>query len=187
MAALSVGRLSGQTTPGPDLSWRGLYWAGGVAGLFACLIYIVAAILIFTTPSPPTSGGAETLVYIASHRSLYILKQILWLAPSVLAMVVFLALYPALKHVNKSYAAIGAVLGISAWALSLAWPTTGEGAPTLVYLSDRYAAATTAAERTAFATAAEVLIATEAIPAALGVLQTIGILVISLVTVGGVF
>ncbi|HET9222802.1 MAG TPA: hypothetical protein VFO07_09880 [Roseiflexaceae bacterium] len=131
--------------------------------------------------------GAETLLYIASHRSLYILKQILWLSPSVLAMVVFLALYPALKHVNKSYAAIGAVLGISAWALSLAWPTTGEGAPTLVYLSDRYVAAATDAERTAFATAAEVLIATEAIPAAIGVLQTIGILVISLVMVRGGF
>jgi hypothetical protein len=187
MAALSVGRLSGAATTGPDSSWRGLYRAGGVAGLLAGLIYIVATILIFTTPSVPTSGGAETLLYIASHRSLYILKQILWLAPSALAMIVFLALYPALKHLNKSYAAIGAVLGISAWALSLAWPTTGEGAPTLIYLSDRYIAATTDAERTAFATAAEVLIATEAIPAALGILQTIGILVISLVMVGGVF
>jgi hypothetical protein len=187
MAAMSVRRVSAKTTTGPDPSWRDLYRAGGVAGLLAGVMYIVAAILIFTTPSVPTAGGAETLLYIASHRSLYILKQILWLTPSVLAMVVFLALYPALKHLNKSYAAIGAVLGISAWALSLAWPTTGEGAPTLVYLSDRYAAAATDAERTAFATAAEVLIATEAIPAALGVLQTIGILVISLVMVGGGF
>lgn len=187
MATLSVGRLSGAAASGPDPSWSGLYRAGGVSGLLAGAIYIVAAILIFTTPSPPLAGGAETLAFINAHRSLYILKQILWLAPSVLAMVVFLALYPALKHLNKSYAAIGAVLGISAWALSLAWPTTGEGAPTLVYLSDRYAAATTAPERTAFATAAEVLIATEAIPAALGVLQTIGILVISLVMVSGGF
>jgi len=187
MAALRVASISDKAAPGSDPSWSDLYRAGGIAGLLAGLMYIVAMILIFTTPSVPTAGGAETLLYIAAHRSLYILKQILWLAPSVLAMVVFLALYPALKHLNKSYAAIGAVLGISAWALSLAWPTTGEGAPTLVYLSDRYAAATTAAERTAFATAAEVLIATEAIPAALGVLQTIGILIISLVMVGGVF
>jgi len=119
MAALSTARLSDKAAPDPDPSWRDLYRAGDVAGLLAGLIYIVAAILIFTTPSVPTSGGAETLVYIAAHRSLYILKQILWLAPSVLAMVVFLALYPALKHLNKSYAAIGTVLGISAWALSL--------------------------------------------------------------------
>lgn len=187
MAALNVARKSDTAAPGSDPSWRDLYRAGGLAGLLAGAIYIVAAILIFATPSVPTSGGAETLAYIASHRSLYILKQILWLAPSVLAMVVFLALYPALKHLNKSHAAIGAVLGISAWALSLAWPTTGEGAPTLVYLSDRYLAAATDAERTAFATAAEVLIATEAIPAAIGVLQTIGILVNSLVMVRGRF
>ena len=120
MAALRVARQSDKAAPGPDPSWSDLYRAGGLAGLLAGAIYIGAAILIFTTPSIPTSGGAETLVYIASHRSLYILKQILWLAPSVLAVVVFLALYPALKHLNKSYAAIGAVLGISAWALSLA-------------------------------------------------------------------
>lgn len=171
----------------PDPSWRGLYRAGGFSGILAGAIYIVAAVLIFTTPSPPISGGEQTLEYIVSHRSLYILKQVLWLAPSVLAMVVFLALYPALERVNKSYAAIGAVLGASAWALSLAWPTTGEGSPALVYLSDQYAAATTEAGRTSFATAAEVLIAVEAVPAAIGVLQTLGVLIVSLVMLGGVF
>ena len=180
-------RISGTAVAGPDPSWSSLYRAGGLSGLLAGAIYIVAAILIFTTPPPPTLGGVATLEYIAAHRSLYILKQILWLSPSVLAMVVFLALYPALKQANKSYAALGVVLGVSSWALSLAWPTTGEGAPALVALSDQYAAATTDAARTAFATAAEVLIATEAIPAAIGVLQTIGILVVSLVMVRSAF
>jgi len=104
MAALRVASISDKAAPGSDPSWSDLYRAGGIAGLLAGLMYIVAMILIFTTPSVPTAGGAETLLYIAAHRSLYILKQILWLAPSVLAMVVFLALYPALKHLNKSYA-----------------------------------------------------------------------------------
>ena len=113
MAALRVARISAKAAPGPGPSWSDLYRAGGIAGLLAGLIYIVAAILIFATPSVPISGGAETLLYIAAQRSLYILKQILWLAPSVLMMVVFLALYPALKHLNKSYAAIGAALGFS--------------------------------------------------------------------------
>jgi hypothetical protein len=187
MVTSRVGSVSRAAAPAPDPSWSGLYRAGGVSGLLTGAIYIVAAILIFTTPTPPLAGGAETLTFIAAHRSLYILKQILWLAPSVLAMLVFLALYPALERVNKSYAAIGAVLGISAWALSLAWPTTGEGAPTLVYLSDQYAAAASSAERTAYATAAEVLVATEATPAAIGVLQTISVLVVSLVMLRGVF
>ena len=187
MATFSVARAPGETVAKPDPSWRELYQAGGVAGLLVGGLYIAAMILIFTTPSLPMSGGVATLQYIAGHRSLYILKQILWLSPSVPAMVVFLALYPALKQVNKSYAALGAVLGSAAWALSLAWPTTGEGALTLVALSDSYVAATSAAERTAFATAAEVLIATEAIPTIIGVLQTVGILIIALVMVKGVF
>lgn len=187
MTTLSVSRPVGATAPGPDPAWSTLYWVGGVSGLLAGVIYIIAVILIFTTPSPPVSGGVATLEFIAAHRSLYILKQILWLSPSVLAMIVFLALYPALRQVNRSYAAIGAMLGIAAWALSLAWPTTGEGSPILVYLSDQYAATTSTVERTAFATAAEVLVATEATPNAVGILQTIGILIISLVMTSGVF
>lgn len=187
MITSNVVRVPDRAVAGPDPSWRGLYRVGGVAGLLAGLIYIVAAILVFTTPPPPMSGGVATLEYIAAYRTLYIVKQILWLGPSVLAMVVFLALYPALKEVNKSYAALGAVLGIASWALSLAWPTTGEGSLILVPLSDQYTAATSMAERTAFATAAEVLIAVEAIPTIIGVLQTIGILIVSLVMVGGVF
>jgi drug/metabolite transporter superfamily protein YnfA len=70
-------------------------------------------------PVAPSSGGAATLQYIAQHRSVYILEQALWLAPSVLLIVVFLALYVALKDLNKSYAAIGGVLSIVSWALML--------------------------------------------------------------------
>jgi hypothetical protein len=170
-----------------DESWRALYRAAGISGMLAAIIYLVAVVLIFTTAPVPTSGGAETLSYIAAHRSLYIIKQILWLGPSVLAMVVFLALYPALKQVNTSYAALGATIGVAAWALSLAWPTTGEGAPALVYLSDRYVAATSDAQRIAFATAAEGFIATEATPSPFGVLQPLAICILSLVMLRGVF
>ena len=46
---------------------------------------------------PPTSGGVPVLEYIAAHRSLYILKQVLWLAPLGLTMVMFLAFYPVLS------------------------------------------------------------------------------------------
>lgn len=140
MQTLTVARSSETAVVGVDRSWSSLYRAGGVSGLLVGAMYIVGALLIFTTPTVPASGGVETLTYIAAHRSLYILKQVLWLGPSIPAMIVFLALYPALKQVNKSYAAIGAALGFSAWALSLAWATTGEGAPALVYLSDQYAA-----------------------------------------------
>jgi hypothetical protein len=109
------------------------------------------------------------------------------LAPSVFALVVFLALYQALKHLNKSYAALGALAGIISWALGLAISTTGGGAPVLVYLSDQYMTAATAAQHTAFTTAAEVFIAENNITTAAGILAPVGILIISLVMLKGVF
>ena len=108
---LEVARTPTVATAAPDTSWHDLYRAGGVSGLVVGVIYIVAAILIFTTPMAPASGGAQTLTYIAAHRSLYILKQVLCLSPSVFAMIVFLALYPALKQVNKSVAYLGVATG----------------------------------------------------------------------------
>jgi hypothetical protein len=137
-------------------------------------------------PPAPTAGGAATLEYIAAHRSIYILEQILWLAPSILLTVVFLALYPAIKHLNRSYAAIGAVLGVVSWAVTLAYPATGGGAPALVSLSDQYVAAATEAQRTAFAAAAEGFIAQNYVPTVMGVLETVSILIVSLVMLQGV-
>jgi hypothetical protein len=187
MATLTHGRLLPETMTRPDPSWKRLYWAGGVAALLSSIAYIIAIVVDFTIPAYPTSGGAATLEYIAAHRSVYILQQVLWLGPSVLLIVVFLALYPALKDLDKSYAAIGAVLGIASWAVTLAYPATGGGAPALVYLSDQYVAATTDTQRAAFASAAEGFIALNYVPTILGVLETIGILIVSLVMLKGVF
>ncbi len=190
--AVSMKNVRVSTPPGaaatsPDPSWSDLYRAGGVSALLATVCYVIATVVTFTVPEAPASGGVATLEYIAAHRSVYILEQVLWLAPSVLLMVVFLALYPALKHLNTSYAAIGAVLGIASWALTLVYPATGGGAPALVYLSDHYMAATSDAGRAAFAAAAEGFIAQNAIPTAVGILEPIGILIVSLVMLKGVF
>ncbi|MHB0877656.1 MAG: DUF4386 family protein [Anaerolineae bacterium] len=156
------------------------------AGLYVVLL--VAAIVLYGATAPaPTSGGAATLEYIAQHRALYIVEQQLWLVPGVPAMVTYLALYLALKHVNKSYAALGALVGGAAWALTLAIPTTSTGAPALVYLSDQYAAATDIAQRASFVAAAESLIALNNTPTVVGVLTTVGMLTISVVMLRGVF
>ncbi len=187
MNTLHVGRSAGEASASPDPSWRGLYRAGGVSGILFIVLTIVSIVLVFTKPLQPSSGGAATLKNIASNRSLYILKQVLWLGPSALAIVVFLALYRALKHLDKSYAAIGALIGIASEVLTLAYPTTGEGGPVLVYLSDQYMAATNDAQRAAFATAAESFIAQNNIPSPPGILTAIGILVISLVMLRGAF
>src|SRR5512135_1411623 len=184
---MRVARSSGKAEASLDLSWSELYRVGGIAAILFVVLTIVSLVLEVTTPSQPNSGGAATLQYIASHRKVYILKQVLWFGPCVLAMVVFLALSVALKHLNKSYAALGAVVGIASWALTLAWPATGGGAPALVYLSDHYVAATTDEQRAAFAAAAEGFIAQNIIPNAPGILTPVGILILSFVMLRGVF
>ncbi len=187
MKTLHVAETSSAAEAAPDRSWRGLYLVGGVCAMLAGLLYTVAVVLDFSMSPVPTAGGAAILQYIASHRSLYILTQALWLVPSVLLMVTFLALPMALKHLNKSFAAIGALIGITSWALTLVWPTTGGGGHALVYLSDQYVAASTAAERTAFAAAAEGFIAQNTIPTVFGILEPVGILILSLLMLKGVF
>jgi hypothetical protein len=171
---------------GSDPSWKGLYRIGSVSATLFVVLNIMALVLDLTAP-PPISGGAATLRFIAENRTIYILEQALWLVPGVFAMIAFLALYVALKDLNKSYAALGALIGGAAWALTLAIPTTSRGAHALVYLSDRYAAATTDAERAAFATAAEAIVAQNNTPTVAGILTTVGVLIVSLVMLKGVF
>ena len=94
----------------------------------------------------------------------------------------------AIKNLNKSNAAIGSVLAIVSQAIVLAYMTFGG----LVYLSDKYMAATTDAQRTPFATAAEWPIAVMNAVSAAGIdpLLTacaIGVLIISFVMLKGIF
>lgn len=187
MNTLQGRRSAPETMAAPDLSWRGLYQAGGVSAVLFVVLVLAAIAIVVVAPPPLSADGATTLHYIASHKVLYTIEQVLWLAPSVFAAVVFLALFPALKHLNKSYAALGVLAGFVSWVLGLAIPTTGGGAPVLVYLSDQYMTATIAAQHTAFSTAAEVFIAQNNITGASGILAPVGILIISLVMLKGVF
>jgi hypothetical protein len=173
--------------PGPDLSWGPLYRAGAASAALAVILFAAALGIVAVTPAPPTSGAVTVLEYVHEHRTLYIVRQVLWLAPSLFLMVVFLALTVALRHLGKALAAIAGLIGVASWAVSLAWPTTGDGSLVMVLLSDKYAGASSAAERAPFVAAAEVLIAINDVPAVIGVLQTFGILLISLVMLRGVF
>lgn len=186
METLRVGRSSGEAETSPDPSWRALYLAGGACALF----YVVFGMLVpeglfLTSPYDPNMSGAATLDYIASHQAWWILVQVLSLGLSMVAMVVFLALFPALKHLNKSYAAIGVMVALTSQVLILSyWPITmGQLA-----LSQRYLAATTAAQRLALATAAESLNAQNSIAAhSIETVCALGVTLLSFVMLRGVF
>ncbi|MFC5821740.1 hypothetical protein [Nonomuraea harbinensis] len=179
--------MSENTPRAGDVAWSPLYRIAGASAGLAVLLYGAALVIVSVTAAAPVSGGAPLLEYIGAHRTLYIVRQVLWLCPSVLLMVVFLALVVALRHQNRSLAAIAGLIGVTSWALSLAWPTTGDGSLALVLLSDGYAAAATAAGKAPFVAGAEVLIALNDVPAVIGVLQTLGVLLISLLMLRSAF
>lgn len=188
LTSLKAGRSRhGVRIQGADPQWRELYRIGGVSAWVFVAMVVVAIVLVVATPLAPNQGGAATLDFIAAHRVTYILEQQLWLVPGAFAMVTYLALYPALKDVNRSLAALGSAVGGVAWALTLALPTTTTGAPALVYLSDQYAATTDPVARAGLATAAEALIAQNRTTVAIGPLTTIALLITSVVMLGGVF
>ena len=191
MAVLSADRLSGKVlreTAGPDPSWRRLYVAGAVSAALYVLMIIVPLVLMFTVPQPPLTGGAAVLEYIAANKAVYLVEFISFVGLSLPAMVVFLALYVTLKDLNKSYAALGAVIGIASETIALAYnsspPSLNGG---LLYLSDQYAAAATEAQRSSLATAADSLIAVSNTVNAAGILTALAILFISLPMFRGVF
>jgi hypothetical protein len=171
----------------PDSSWKSLYRAGSISTAIALAMYLGAFALIFVTEAAPTSGAADMLAYIDDNRGVYVVKQVLWIMPSLFLMVTFLALTVALWDVDKSHALIAGLVGIVSWAGAFSWPTSGEGSLVLLHISDRYADAVSDAERSVFLGAAETMIAYNDAPAFLGVLQTIGILLMSLVMLRGVF
>jgi hypothetical protein len=171
----------------PDPAWSPLYRAGAMSGGLALILYLAALVIFVITTAPPTVGGAAILEYVNAHRTIYIIRQVLWLAPSLLLMVVALALAVSLYPSGKSAATIAGVIAISSWAVSFGWPTTGEGSLAMVVLSDRYLTATTDAERAHYVAGAEVLQALNDTQVVIGVLQTLGILLLSALMLRGVF
>jgi len=183
----SMAQQSGEkAVAGPDPSWRGLYRAGGVSAiLYVLLSLTVPGVQVLTMQYDFKMDGPTLLQFIAANRLWWITLQTLVLGTSILAIVSFVALFVALKHLNKSYAAIGAVIAITCHLLFLAYYPVLLG---LVYLSDQYVAAATGAQRVVFATAAESLIAqNNAFNPLYESLFGISILILSLVMLKGLF
>ena len=188
MKSTTTGRLGAFEGTTPDPSWRGLYRAGAVSAALYVAMILVPVVLLFVAPQPPLSGGDEILRYIAANKAVYVIELVSFVGLSLPAIVVFLALYAALEYLDKSYAALGAAIGVASEVVALAYNSSPPSLNTgLLYLGDRYAAATTDAERAALATAAEGLAAVSNAVNAAGILTALGILIVSLVMLKGVF
>ena len=173
--------------PLPDPSWSGLYRAGAWAAAVFVVLVLVPVGLVVAAPVPPSSGAA-VLAYIGAHRAVYLVELVCFVGLAVPALVVFAAAGVALMHIDRSMAAVGALLGVVSETIALALgssPQSLHGG--LVVLSDAYRAAATADDRAGLASAADALVAATNAVSWAGILTAAAILVLSLVMWRGAF
>jgi hypothetical protein len=135
--------------------WRGLYRAGGVAALSSALFIPIQIAVFLVWPLPDTVAGWFRL--LQENRLVGLVDlDLLLVADNLLLVMVLLALYAALRRVSPSGMAIATSLGLLGAVLFV----VSNPAVEMLLLSERYAAAATAAQRAALLAAGEGLLAT---------------------------
>lgn len=148
-----------------DPSWKSLYIIGAAAAVIAVLFFrrnfgteMVAfrGFGIFDVPAVHPSNAAGWFALLQGDRLLgLVLFDIVDLINYALVGLIFLALYGALRRANKSAMVLATVSGIVGIAVYFA----SNQAFAMLSLSDRYAAATTDAQKSTLLAAGEALLA----------------------------
>jgi len=153
-------RINESTSEKTDSNWTSLYKLGGTAALLSILVILTDIALTFF-PAGAEPPGKMTAVdwfqlfqdnWFFGLRNLGLLPNILNLS---LSIPIFIALYEAHKHTNRSYAALALILSLVGTAIYL----SNNAAFPMLALSTKYAAATTDAQRALLAAAGEAILA----------------------------
>ncbi len=134
--------------------WRPLYMVGGVAALLSVAFVVLAVYVFVISPPPTTIEKWFTLFHQDGFLGLLDLDLLL-VASYVVMIPLYLALYVALRRISQPFMAIALAFDLVGAALIIA---VNPGVAMLT-LSDRYAAATTEAQRTAALAAGQALLA----------------------------
>jgi hypothetical protein len=138
-----------------DSNWTGLYKAGGVAALLTIVFFPIQILVFFINPPPETVIGWFTL--FQNNRLIGFLDlDLLLIVDQALTILIFLALYAALRRAHESLMALGLALGLVSVVLFIA----SNPAFAMLSLSDQYAAAGTDAQRSVFLAAGQVMLVT---------------------------
>lgn len=168
----------------PEADWTILYRSGSICAFLYIVSIVITTSMFIGSDYETTLDGTGHLEFIAAHRTWWIVLQGLVLGTNALLIVTFVALYPALSHLDKPTTTIGVVMGVSCMILFIAYfpPVNG-----LVYLSDQYVAASDLTHKRALAAGAEALVAQMNVYGPSDTLLAVSVLVISLVMLKGVF
>jgi hypothetical protein len=126
-------------------AWTPLYRAGGAAALTIVGITVIQIIVFIASPPPSTVLGYFTLFHKNGILGLLSL-DLLYLVDNALVVLLYLALYAALRRASPSFMAIALALGLVGIAAYFASNTAFE----MLSISSQYAAATTDAQRSLF-------------------------------------
>jgi hypothetical protein len=170
-----------------DPDTKGLYRAGGISAIVLGLSYLVI-IALYVLGGIPPSEAEEWLKHLSGRTTAWWAILGLSVLTDFLFVPVALALYVALKQVNRNAVLAGTSLVLSFVVLDLAvtWPHYSS----LITLSGNYAAAANDAQRTAIVAGAgyPTAVLTSTLVGVYAILvPSVGILIIGLVMLRGAF
>lgn len=136
-------------------AWRNVYRAGAVAALLTVVCVAIAGAVLITNPSPTTVSGWYAIFQRNPLIGLLEL-DLMMLVSYALMIVLYVALYGALRQVNEPLVSLAALLGI----ISIVTYFASNVSFTMLELSQKYAAATSEAERSQLLAAGQSALAT---------------------------
>jgi hypothetical protein len=139
-----------------DPRWKDLYQVGGIANIVVALTTVFAIVAFFIWPYEPGMVPTADIFATLQEDRLggLVALDIVYVVAMLLSVLPVLALYVALKRVNESYALIALALGLMAIVALINARPIAE----LVFLSERYTAATTDVARSQYLAAGEALL-----------------------------
>ncbi len=130
--------------------WKGLYKAGAISALISLLLFPAQIAIFFTNPYPV--NVTEWFALLAAKPLVGLVELDLFLlVDEVLVILIFLALYTALKEQNRSIILSSTVLGVISVVLFIA----SNPAFSMLSLSGLYANAVTEVQRSSLLAAGE--------------------------------
>ncbi len=122
--------------------WDFLYRTAAIAALISVTLFLFQIVAFFVWPPPSTVAGHYALLHARPFVGLVSLDYVI-VVDEVLGIPILLALYLSLRRVHESLVLIATMLSV----VSTVCFISGNPSLSMLYLSQQYAAATTAAAR----------------------------------------